>query len=272
MSEATQSSSGDRVRAEIAVAAVIAGLWLLAGKQVTGWYVESRTALQWLLVAGSVVGGELTYLWVSLDTDRADSGVGPSQALGPSRELGPSRALGIANVITLCRGGLFASVAGFLVVSPRSPVLWWPALCYGVGVLLDWLDGTIARTVGRTTELGAKLDLAFDTLGFVVAPLVAVAWGRLPIWYLSLSAARYVFKAGVAWRQRHGRPVYDLPASRLRRPLAGLQMVFLTFALTPLVPADRIRVVAAVVLIPSLVVFGRDYLAVSGRLGKHNLQ
>ncbi|MFW6002945.1 MAG: CDP-alcohol phosphatidyltransferase family protein, partial [Halanaeroarchaeum sp.] len=115
--------------------------------------------------------------------------------------------------------------------------------------------------------LGGKLDLAFDSLGFVVAPVVAVVWGRLPVWYLSLSVARYLFLAGEAWRRRRGRPVFDLPESRLRRPLAGFQMAFVTVALAPLVPAETLHTLAVIALPPSLLVFLRDYLVVSGRVG-----
>jgi len=61
--------------------------------------------------------------------------------------------------------------------------------------------------------------------------------------------------------------VFALPASRVRRPLAALQMGFITFALTPLLPGSRIDPLAALVLAPSLAVFLRDYLVVSGRLG-----
>ncbi|WP_167599381.1 CDP-alcohol phosphatidyltransferase family protein [Halorussus marinus] len=254
MSEATRSPPGDRVRIEVAVSALIAGLWLFAGLRVTAGHADPPTARRWFGVAGAVVVAELAYLRLSLDACRPESGA--------TRR----RSLGLANVVTLCRGGLFASVAGFLAVPSAGPLVWGPSVCYGAGVALDRLDGAVARTIGRTTALGERLDLAFDTLGFVVAPLVAVAWGRLPVWYLSLSAARYVFKAGVAWRRRRGRPVCDLPESRLRRPLAALQMCFLTVALAPVVPAGSLRAVAAVVLAPSLTVFARDYLAVSGRL------
>jgi len=51
----------------------------------------------------------------------------------------------------------------------ETALAWVPALCYGTGVALDKLDGIVARTVGRQTELGRRLDMAFDTFGFVVA-------------------------------------------------------------------------------------------------------
>ncbi|WP_331280763.1 CDP-alcohol phosphatidyltransferase family protein [Halobellus rufus] len=139
-------------------------------------------------------------------------------------------------------------------------------MLYGAGCALDAVDGFLARRLDRRTVLGAKLDMAFDTTGFLVAPVVAVLWGQLPIWYLSLSAARYLFKAGRGLRRRRGLPVYDLPDSLIRRPLAGLQMAFITLALSPLLGLAAIRLPALLVLVPSLAVFLRDYLVVSGRL------
>jgi CDP-diacylglycerol--glycerol-3-phosphate 3-phosphatidyltransferase len=109
--------------------------------------------------------------------------------------------------------------------------------------------------------------MACDTVGFLVAPLVGVVWGSLPVWYLSISVARYLFKLGRGWRRRRGKPVYVLPESRVRRPLAGVQMAFITAALCPLVPRSVVWPAAAVVVTPSLVVFARDYLVVAGYLG-----
>lgn len=173
---------------------------------------------------------------------------------------------GLANSITLVRGGLYAVVAGFVVVPMTTGLAWVPAVCYGTGVVLDKLDGTVARTIGEQTPLGTRLDMAFDTFGFVVAPLVAVLWGRLPVWYLSIAAARYVYLGGIRWRRLRGRPVGERPDSDLGKYLAGGQMVFLTVALVPVVPSDILFAVAPALLVPSLAVFARDFLVVSGRL------
>jgi CDP-diacylglycerol--glycerol-3-phosphate 3-phosphatidyltransferase len=177
--------------------------------------------------------------------------------------------IGLANAVTLVRGTLYAVVAGFALVPPATGLDWVPAVAYGVGVALDGLDGTIARTVGRETAVGERLDMAFDTFGFVAAPLVAVAWGALPAWYLSLSAARYVYCGGLAWRRHRGRPLFGPPDSDVGRYLAGVQMLFLTAALAPMVPRSVSFALAPVVLAPSLAVFARDFLVVSGRLSGH---
>ncbi|MFB6118014.1 CDP-alcohol phosphatidyltransferase family protein [Halosegnis sp.] len=225
--------------------------------------VDRTTAARWLVAAAGPVGYALWALRRGLPANHPPEGVASDGA-------GRHQRLGLANGVTLARGWLYAGVAGFLLVPPIGKVQWLPALGYGLGAALDRLDGGLARTLGRPTELGRRLDLAFDTLGFLVAPLVAVAWGRLPVWYLSLSAARYLFKFGCWWRRRRGRPVGDLPASRLRRPLAGLQMAFLAVALVPVVFARLVALVAPVVLAPSLAVFARDYLVVAGHAGEPN--
>lgn len=205
------------------------------------------------LVAGLVFGGQLGYI---------------SHRLVPARPTqGPLGGLvGLANTMTLLRGALYAVVAGFVVVSPDTPLVWVPAVAYGSGIVLDKLDGTVARTIGTETNLGERLDMAFDTFGFVAAPVVAVAWGWLPVWYLSLSIARYVYRGGLAWRRRQGRPLFDLPDSDLRRYFAGMQMVFLTVALTPAVPTTFVWTAAPFVLAPSLLLFVRDFMVATGRL------
>jgi CDP-diacylglycerol--glycerol-3-phosphate 3-phosphatidyltransferase len=222
--------------------------------------VGASAAGLWLLGAGTVAGYQLWFLRSTLGENHpaADGG----------REHGLLSTLGVANAVTLGRGWLFAGVAGFVLVVPPagSGWRWVPAVWYGGGIALDWVDGALARSVGQQTDLGERLDMAFDTVGFLVAPLVGVVWGRLPLWYLSISAARYLFKAGRGWRRLRRRPVYDLPPSRVRRPLAALQMLFIATALVPVVPASVLVPLAAVVVTPSLAVFARDYLVVAGHL------
>lgn len=204
-------------------------------------------------VAGGCLAGQLWYVGHSIVPSRLNG-----------RPL--SGLLGAANALTLVRGALYAVVAGFVVVPPETPLVWVPALAYGTGVTLDKLDGLVARTVGEVTVLGKRLDMAFDTFGFVVAPVVAVLWGQLPVWYLSLSAARYVYRGGLTWRQFRGRPLFEPPDSDIGKYLAGVQMVFLTAALAPAIPTSLVWTAAPFVLVPSLLVFARDFLTVTGRL------
>jgi CDP-diacylglycerol--glycerol-3-phosphate 3-phosphatidyltransferase len=235
----------------VLAAALVAVFWGLSPTN----GVQTRT-FEPALVAGGCLTGQLWYVSRRI--------VPPRVTARPLVGLS-----GIANVLTLFRGALYAVVAGFVVVPPTTPLVWVPALAYGTGVVLDKLDGFFARTVGEVTVLGQRLDMAFDTFGFVAAPLVAVLWGQLPVWYLSLSAARYVYRGGLAWREFRGRPLFEQPDDDVGKYLAGVQMVFLTAALTPVVPTGFVWAVAPLVLLPSLLVFARDFLAVTGRLPGH---
>jgi len=256
----TRGDRSLRLGLEISGLAAAVGALLLVGYLLVPSPASMDSPLHPGVVAGAIWSGQLWYLAVNLDANR-------------NRDPGTRRrSLGLANGVTMLRGALYAIVAGFLVVPPGTSLAWVPAVCYGTGALLDRVDGFVARTVGQSTPLGERLDMAFDTFGFVAAPGVAVLWGQLPAWYLSLSAARYVFRGATYWRRRRRRAVFDRPDSDLGKYLAGVQMAFLTVALTPAVPSRLVATVAPAVLAPSLAVFLRDYCYVAGWLprGRRN--
>ena len=244
---------GTRLRTEWSLVVLVAVGVAVVGTHFVGTTVGERAGRGWLFVVGGIFAFELWVLSRRLP--------GNDERDGPNR-----RSLGLANAITLVRGMLYAVAGGFLAVPPVEGVRWAPGLCYGVGAALDSLDGWVARRTGRQSALGAKLDLAFDTLGFLVVPLVGVAWGRLPVWYLAIGAAGYLFRGGVAYRRYRGRYVAPLPPSRVRRPLAAFQMVVVTVALLPVLPTGVTMPLATAAMVPSLLVFARDWFVVSGRL------
>nr|WP_227132885.1 CDP-alcohol phosphatidyltransferase family protein [Halorubellus salinus] len=262
---------GFRVTVVVAVAATAALAVAVAGA------FTVAAAARWLAVAAVPMGYTLWFLHGALGENHQQA---PSTRAEGATEPVVYGTLGVANGVTIARGWLFAWVAGCLLVPPSEVAsgaaaatavwAWVPAVGYGVGAGLDYVDGALASTVGRRTRLGERLDLAFDTMGFLVAPVVAVAWGALPVWYLSISVARYLFRFGCWVRERRGRPVGDLPPSRVRRPLAGLQMAVVAFALLPVTRPAVAWPVATVAMIPSLAVFARDYLAVTGRFPEAN--
>jgi CDP-diacylglycerol--glycerol-3-phosphate 3-phosphatidyltransferase len=221
------------------------GAVLVAGAAAIGTALGFRTALGWVLVVCPLLLYEAWFFH-------------------SRRTRTPATPIRLPNAVTMVRGWLYAAVGGFVVFRPTPAVVWLPGLCYGLGVLLDQVDGRIARRTDSESRLGEQLDMAFDTLGFLVAPAVAVAWGRLPAWYLLLPAAQYLFKLGRAVRRRRGLAVAELQPDGRRRGLSGAQMAFLTVALLPLVPPAPLAVAAGVVLVPSLAMFLRDYLVVAG--------
>lgn len=231
---------------------------LLAGAQVL-WVIEDPvTAAGWLV--GGLAGWAFV-LW------QCHSRLHLNVSTLDNRLL---TRLGTANRMTLLRGWLISATAGFLSIIPlefHPRLLFVPAVLYTLAAALDWFDGYVARRQQQTTRLGAELDTALDAFGLLIAPLFAVFTGKLPVVYLLVSVAYYLFRWGIRWRQQRGRPVYALPPSQLRRYLAGAQMVLVAVALWPPVPGLISQWVGTALMIPLLAGFCRDWLHVSGRIG-----
>jgi CDP-diacylglycerol--serine O-phosphatidyltransferase len=82
--------------------------------------------------------------------------------------------LGFLAVMKSFQGALMA-MSGDLGHNPHFEVA---AKAIGVAVLLDGLDGRIARLTGTTSEFGREMDSLADVITFGVAPAVlAISWG-----------------------------------------------------------------------------------------------
>jgi CDP-diacylglycerol--glycerol-3-phosphate 3-phosphatidyltransferase len=167
----------------------------------------------------------------------------------------------------MLRGLFIGLLAGFLFAPrPVEPLAWLIAFLYTAASIADWLDGYVARRTNHATVLGQRLDMEFDGLGVVIVSLLAIGYGQLPIWFLSVGLARYLFVFGLWWRRRAVRPVYGIPPSIHRRIMAGMLMGFMTVVLWPIVPAAMATVAGFIITIPVLLGFSRDWLFASGRL------
>ncbi|MEJ5199485.1 MAG: CDP-alcohol phosphatidyltransferase family protein [Anaerolineae bacterium] len=185
---------------------------------------------------------------------------------GPTRPILAD--LGWGNVVTLSRGLAIAAFAGFLVapLPLDGRLAWAPAILYALGVLPDFLDGMLARAAGRVTVLGGILDMEYDALAMLAASALAVRLGKVPVWYVALGLARYLFVAGLWLRRRRGLPVFELPPSNTRRLAAGFQMIFFCVAFWPIFGPPFTTLAGTLVAAPVLLGFGRDWLIVSGQI------
>ncbi len=232
-------------------AALLATLALAAGYiwLASAWDAGQRW--RWALLTAAALAFVLTTLWRNLPKNHR-----PGQALLPG--------LGLANWVTILRALLLALLAGFIgLPRPAGTLAWAPAILYTVAIAADLLDGVLARLTRRVTVLGATLDMAFDGLGMLIAVTLAVRYGQLPLPYLLVGLARYLFVAGLWWLQRQGRPIRDLTPSTFRRIAAGLQMAFISVILWPLFGPPATFVAGACFGIPFLLGFLRDWLVVS---------
>ncbi len=174
---------------------------------------------------------------------------------------------GCANLLTLTRGVPQLLLGGLLMAPTLSGWLrWMPALLYGLTILGDHFDGYLARTRGRVTVMGARLDMAYDALAIVLIALVGVRYGVLPWWYLAVPLARPLFVLGIWLRRRLNRRVAPLPYSATRRMVASLQMGFLAGVMAPLFDRTATRWLATFFMAPLIGGFLRDWGLVCGRL------
>jgi CDP-diacylglycerol--glycerol-3-phosphate 3-phosphatidyltransferase len=172
---------------------------------------------------------------------------------------------GWGNLMTLARGILVALMMGFLFIpKPEGFLVWIPGILYILANITDFLDGYLARITNHATKLGEILDMSFDGLGVMVAGLLAVKYGQLPIWYISIAFARYIFIGGIWLRKSFGKATYDLLPSIWRRLSAGLQMGFLAVILLPIFTPPGTHIAAYLFGVPFLVGFLLDWLDVCG--------
>ena len=137
-----------------------------------------------------------------------------------------------ASWVTLARATLAVGVAALAVESLAHdiPVELLVTLA-SVALVLDLVDGWVARRTETATELGARFDGEVDAF-LILALSVYVAPG-CGWWVLAIGAARYLFLAGewlLPWMRE------PLPPRRWRKLVAATQGVVLTVAAAGVLP------------------------------------
>ncbi len=168
-----------------------------------------------------------------------------------------------ADQVTLARaavaGGCATLFAGALLAG--TPVLTWQLFVLGVTALvLDAVDGLVARATGTSSAAGARFDMETDAAVLLVLSVV-ISVALVP-WAWLIGAMRYVF-AGVAavhppWRA-------PLPPRPSRQVIAAGAGVAIGIALAPVVDAEIARVVLGAAVAALLYSFGRDVLDLERR-------
>jgi phosphatidylglycerophosphate synthase len=161
---------------------------------------------------------------------------------------------GPADRVTLTRAVLVGGVTALVVESATRPVPTGPlAALAAVALVLDWVDGRVARGTGTASALGARFDMEVDAYLMLV---LGVATARsLGPWVLAIGAMRYAY--GVAgWVLPWLRG--PLPPRQWRKVVAAMQGIVLAVAAAGVLPrpvAAGVVVVALALLVES---FGRD--------------
>ena len=168
----------------------------------------------------------------------------------------PTGRLGPAGRVTLARAtlalGVAALAADSFVHSVSVPLL---VLLAAVALVLDYVDGEVARRTGTVSELGGRLDGEVDAflilaLSVYVAPIAGA-------WVLAIGAARYAFFAAgwvLPWMRAR------LPRRDWRKTVAATQGIVLAVAAADVLPLVLVQMALAIALAMLSESFGRDVL------------
>lgn len=143
----------------------------------------------------------------------------------------PLPRLGPANRITLIRLLLTALAAG-AVGAPRLTAEhgWLLSALALLALVLDGVDGWLARTRRCASAFGARFDMETDALFILLLALLVWQRGTAGAWIVLAGVWRYLFVAAGALLPRLRAP---LPPSRRRQTVCVIQIVALIACLSP---------------------------------------
>jgi phosphatidylglycerophosphate synthase len=210
----------------IAQFVLLAGLGETAGLSDAGWLVG--------LTYGAALCGLLTW------------GMHRSGAL----HLGP------ADWVTLARAVLVGGVAALTADSFDKPVpVRLLVILTIVALVLDGVDGQVARRTGTVSALGARFDMEVDASLLLVLSLYAAH--QVGAWVLVIGLMRYIFVVAtwlLPWMQA------TLPPRYWRKVVAATQGVVLVSASAGVVPLPLMVAALMIALALLLESFGRDVM------------
>lgn len=148
----------------------------------------------------------------------------------------PGPGIGPANRVTLGRAALALPVLA-LALAPSAlgeGARWWIIVLSTVVLVLDGVDGKVARRTGTQTAWGGRFDMELDAALLMALSLLVWQSGRAGAWVLLIGLMRYAFVAASGvWPALAA----ELPPSQRRRVVCVVQGVVLLVALGPIIPA-----------------------------------
>jgi phosphatidylglycerophosphate synthase len=204
----------------------------------------------------------LATLTATVDVDAAGAlagvafGVLTCAALDHGLRRSGAAGLGPADWVTLGRAILVGGVTALVVGSLHRPapvgVLIGMTI---VALLLDAVDGQVARRTGTASALGARFDMEIDA--YLILVLSVYDARLVGGWVLAIGAMRYAFAAAgwvLPWLRG------QLPPRFWRKVVAGSQGIVLAVAAADLLPWPVAMVAVLAALATLVESFGRDVL------------
>ena len=172
----------------------------------------------------------------------------------------PHVTFGPANRISLARGIIISLMAGLVLNMPSEALAGWVVFAMTItALILDGLDGAVARRTGMASPLGARLDGELDGLMTLVLCLLIYFSDRADAIVLLSGALHYVFLGA----SRLGMlPDVDLPQSFRRQCLGVCSVFLLVLCCVPLIGQSASIVLAGTSAALLLISFSIDFIFV----------
>jgi len=170
---------------------------------------------------------------------------------------------GGANALTLMRAATATLFLGIVVdallakdtLAFNTELQWILAALATAALLVDGLDGWVARRKGMASEFGAHFDMETDALSMAALSLLVYTEREVGAWVLLGGVMRYLFvTAGFVWPPLRA-PL--LPSAR-RKTICVVQMAALITALAPAVPTRVVQGICLSSLVLLIYSFGAD--------------
>jgi phosphatidylglycerophosphate synthase len=174
----------------------------------------------------------------------------------------PGLLVGIGEPSGLGRSPALEAATGVGSINLASLAAWWVILLSSAAMVLDGVDGRVARRTGSGSPLGARFDMELDA--FFLLGLSVLVWqsGRAGPWVLAIGALRYLFvAAGWLTERLEG----DLPESFRRKTACVVSGIALLVTLGPIIPAPLATASAAIGLVSLVYSFAVDVAWLLGR-------
>ncbi len=155
---------------------------------------------------------------------------------------------GWASQVTLARSGLVALLTGALLdPALYQELAWWLSGLALVALILDGVDGWLARSLNEISDFGGRFDMEVDAALILVLCLGLVVADKAGVWVLAIGLMRYAFVAA-AWSQSW--LAAPLPPSFRRKLVCVWQVAALMICLTPIVsPALAAPILASALVL-----------------------
>lgn len=166
----------------------------------------------------------------------------------------PHRVLGFGNLTTVFRMTMVAAL-----LAPLGGIAMpWAVVALAIfALVLDGVDGALARRANLVSNFGGKLDMEIDSILALILALNVWAAGITGPWIILLGLPRYLFIVAARFMPWLDKP---LPPSLSRRVICVVQVSSILGLYAPILPGILVIPVAVIVALLLIWSFGRDII------------